>query len=208
MKLTLDALQVLDAIERKGSFAAAAASLNRVPSAVSYTVQKLEQDLGATVFQRQGRRAVLTNAGRLLVDQGRHLLLAAEQLALDTRQAATGWEPRLRIAIDHTVPDAPLIAALKTLYAEQPGIEVSVQQEVLGGTWEALLEDRVDLLVGAVDEVPGRQGIRHLPWLTQPFVFAASRSHPICTEPRPLTRETIARHRLVVVARAEAAVWR
>ncbi|MAT94637.1 MAG: LysR family transcriptional regulator [Halioglobus sp.] len=199
MKLNLDALLVLDAIERKGSFAAAAASLNRVPSAVSYSVQKLEQDLGATLFRKEGRRAVLTHAGRLLVDEGRQLLVAAEKLALDTQQAATGWEPRLRIARDHSIDDHLLNQALQRLYAERPDIAVSVSEEVLGGTWEALLEDRVDLAVGAVDEVPSRRGLRHEPWFTNPFVFCARADHPICAEPRPLGRETIARYRLVVI---------
>ena len=50
--LSLDALQVLDAIERRGSFAAAADELQRVPSAISYSVQKLEASLGVTLFQR------------------------------------------------------------------------------------------------------------------------------------------------------------
>ena len=45
MKLTLDSLMVLDAIDRRGSFAAAAEELYRVPSAITYSVQKLEQDL-------------------------------------------------------------------------------------------------------------------------------------------------------------------
>ncbi|VEB44798.1 putative DNA-binding transcriptional regulator [Chromobacterium violaceum] len=45
MKLTLEALQVLDAIEQHGSFAAAAEALFKVPSALTYTVQKLEQGL-------------------------------------------------------------------------------------------------------------------------------------------------------------------
>ena len=199
MKLSLDALQVLDAIDRRGSFAAAAASLNRVPSAVSYSVQKLEQDLGITLFQKQGRRAVLTNAGRLLVEQGRELLVAADRLAMDAQQAASGWEPRLRIAVDHSVPPGLLRDALAKLYLERPEIDVTVKQEVLGGTWEALLENRADLLVGAVDQVPGHQGIRHIPWTTFPFVFAARHDHPICAEPQPLDSATIARHRLVSV---------
>ena len=59
---------MLDAIDRKGSFAAAAAALYRVPSAVTYTVQKLEDDLGLPVFRREGRRSVLTPAGRVLLD--------------------------------------------------------------------------------------------------------------------------------------------
>src|SRR5450756_1507445 len=67
MKLTLDALQVMDAIERKGSFAAAAAELHRVPSALTYTVQKLEQDLDVLLFDRGGHRARLTPAGQELM---------------------------------------------------------------------------------------------------------------------------------------------
>lgn len=58
--VTLEALEVLDAIDRKGSFAAAANALYRVPSAISYNVQKLEQDLGVVLFKREGRRSLLT----------------------------------------------------------------------------------------------------------------------------------------------------
>ena len=50
MRLTLDALLVIDAIDRKGSFAAAAHELHRVPSAVTYSVQKLEEDLDVLLF--------------------------------------------------------------------------------------------------------------------------------------------------------------
>ena len=57
LPISLEALQVIDAIDRKGSFAAAAAALYKVPSAVSYTVQKLEQDLGVTIFIKEGRRS-------------------------------------------------------------------------------------------------------------------------------------------------------
>ena len=48
--ITIDALKVLDAIDRKGSFAGAANELFRVPSAISYTVQKLEEDLNVAIF--------------------------------------------------------------------------------------------------------------------------------------------------------------
>ncbi|MDD2725288.1 MAG: LysR family transcriptional regulator [Methylovulum sp.] len=52
----LDALEVLAAIDRKGSFAAAAQDLFRVPSAISYTIQKLEQDLDVVLFRKEGRK--------------------------------------------------------------------------------------------------------------------------------------------------------
>ena len=68
MRLTLDALIVLDAIDRKGSFAAAAEELHRVPSAITYTIQKLEQGLDVVLFDRSGHRAHLTPAGRKLLE--------------------------------------------------------------------------------------------------------------------------------------------
>ncbi|MFM8390992.1 MAG: LysR family transcriptional regulator, partial [Methylophilaceae bacterium] len=54
MNISLDALQVIDTIARKGSFAAAANALFRVPSAITYNVRKLEEDLGVKIFERKG----------------------------------------------------------------------------------------------------------------------------------------------------------
>jgi DNA-binding transcriptional LysR family regulator len=52
--LTLEALQLVDAIARRGSFAGAAAELGRVPSAITYAVRKLEDDLDVLLFDRRG----------------------------------------------------------------------------------------------------------------------------------------------------------
>ena len=98
MRLSLDALLVIDAIDRKGSFAAAAHELHRVPSAVTYTVQKLEQDLDVLLFDRRGHRAKLTPAGHELLNEGRHLLHAAVDLESRVKRVATGWEAELRMA--------------------------------------------------------------------------------------------------------------
>lgn len=57
LKLSLDALQILDAIDRRGSFAGAGKALHKVPSTISYTVAKLEEDLGVQLFDRIGPRA-------------------------------------------------------------------------------------------------------------------------------------------------------
>ena len=72
--ITMESLETLDAIERRGSFAKAAEELNKATSAVSYTVQKLEEQLDISLFQRQGRRSVLTPAGRLILVEGREIL--------------------------------------------------------------------------------------------------------------------------------------
>ncbi|HEY6529844.1 MAG TPA: LysR family transcriptional regulator, partial [Cellvibrionaceae bacterium] len=80
--ISLEALRILDIIDTKGSFSAAAEHLHKVPSALSYGVAKLEADLGVAIFDRTGQRAILTSTGRMLLDEGRHLLAAAERLEL------------------------------------------------------------------------------------------------------------------------------
>ncbi len=197
--LTLDALLVLDAIERKGSFASAAISLNRVPSALSYTIAKLETDLGITLFRKQGRRSVLTNAGRHLMQKGRVLLTAANELAESTVEVATGWEPRLKIALDTVIPTELILPLIKELYEIQPGIEIDLIEEVLAGTWEALDYDRVDLAIGAIGNVPGHKGIRCIDWLRIQSVFVAAPDHPICEHSQPLTEDTILRYRSIII---------
>ena len=100
MKISLEALQILDSIERNGSFAGAAAELNKVPSAITYSIRKLEDDLDVLLYDRRGHRAKLTAAGQELLEQGRHLLNAANELEQRVKRTATGWEVELRIVLD------------------------------------------------------------------------------------------------------------
>ena len=94
MRLSLDALVTLDAIARKGSIAATAEELHKVPSAVTYVVQKLEQDLGLLIFDRSGHRAKLTHEGTELVREGRHLLRAASDIAVGKLVTRVVAEPK------------------------------------------------------------------------------------------------------------------
>lgn len=109
--ITLEALAILDSIDRRGSFAKAAEELNKATSALSYGVQKLEDQLGLSIFVRQGRRSVLTPAGRLVLEEGRSILGATARLADRAKEVATGWEPRLRVGVESIVnhPDAERI---------------------------------------------------------------------------------------------------
>jgi Transcriptional regulator len=118
--ISLDLLEILDAIDRRGSFATAAEELNRVPSALSYTVQKYEDALGFSIFVRQGRRSVFTPSGRLLLEQGRELLKGAAALADGARTLASGWEPRLDIAVDSLLSFDTLMPVLAHFLNDPP----------------------------------------------------------------------------------------
>ena len=121
MDITLELLEILDAIERRGSFAAAAEELERVPSALSYSIQKYEERLGARIFVREGRRSVFTPVGRCLLERGRQLLAAASALSEEVQTLASGWEPRLKIAVDSLMPMDEVMLTISGFLAQHPG---------------------------------------------------------------------------------------
>jgi len=198
-KLTLEALEVLDAIDKKGSFAAAAAALYRVPSAVTYSVQKLEDDLGVTLFKKEGRRSVLTPAGKVLLTRGRTLLDAAERLVETTRQVSTGWESHLNIAIDSILCFDVIYPHLKTFYQLKPDIEINLYEEVLGGAWEAIIKDRVDLVIGATEPPTHTRGLHYKEIMQVVWTFVVARTHPLSEIDQPLTKADIQKFRAVVI---------
>ena len=199
-KLSLEALQVLDAIERKGSFAAAADDLHRVPSAITYSVRQLESALGIELFDRSGHRAVLTQAGQELLTQGRRLLRAAADLECRVQQVAKGWESELRIAVDTVIGADKILRLAGEFYEQASGTRLKLMHEVLGGVWDALESGRADLGIGAVGEAPsGRSYATRILGRIE-MVFVAAPFHPINKEPLPLTDEVIQKYRAVSVA--------
>lgn len=130
--LTLEALRVMDAIDRRGSFAAAADELGRVPSALSYTMQKLEEELDVVLFDRSGHRTKFTNVGRMLLERGRVLLEAADKLTTDAEALSRGWETHLTIVTEALVPTPDLFPLIEKL-ATKSNTQLSIITEVLAG---------------------------------------------------------------------------
>ena len=197
--VTIEALLVLDAIESRGSFASAAEQLNKVPSALSYIVQKLEEQLSVTLFIRQGRRSVLTSAGRHLLDEGRKVLAAVSKITEQTQTISYGWEPKIRIAFDSIYEIQQLFSPLTQFLSEHPKIELDLSEEVMNGSWESLREDRIDLLVGAPAPVPNHQGIRSKKIGQFKQVFVVPKGHELSWMNKPISKSNISDYRTIIV---------
>ncbi|MEC4719854.1 LysR substrate-binding domain-containing protein [Noviherbaspirillum sp. CPCC 100848] len=200
LKLTLDALQIIDAIDRLGSFSAAGKEIFRVPSTISYTVGKLEEDLGVTLFERSGPKVILTPAGRELLKEGRHLLRAAGDLEMRVRRVASGWETEFAIGMDSLLTPVALKDDIMDFYRVADQTRLRIVQEALSGSWEALLDRRVDLLIGAAGEGPSGGGYKAEPIGAVRFVFAIAPSHPLAAIDRPLRKDDLRQYRAISVA--------
>lgn len=199
MKLSLDALQILDAIDRRGSFAGAAKVLFKVPSTISYTVAQLEEALGVQLFERNGPKATLTEAGGELLREGRYLLRAAQDLELRVQRVASGWEADFALALDSLLPLDLLVPRVDAFYRVADSTRLRVVRESLSGTWEALLDRRADLLVGAAGEGPSGGGYVAQALGVVRFVFAVAPSHPLAALRRVRASDLVG-HRAIAVA--------
>lgn len=197
--LTLEALRVMDAIDRRRSFAAAADELGRVPSALSYTMQKLEEELDVVLFDRSGHRTKFTPVGRLLLDRGRILLEAADKLTSDAEALSRGWETHITIVTEVLVPSYRLFPLVSRL-AEKSDTQMSIITEVLAGAWEKLEQGTADIVIGPSSSFRQSSEINSSLLYKINSMYVAAPDHPIHQEENPLDEATRLKYRGIAIA--------
>lgn len=197
--ITLDLLKALDAIDQRGSFAAAANALHKVPSALTYTIQKVEQDLGIDLFDRSGHRAKLTAAGRLVLEQGRLILRDIDSLAHSAQQLAKGWEPELTVCIDTLFDASVFFDLVHRFNVAHPFVRVNIRQGTLSGTWEQLLNNSAHLIISGDNTDPKVEGYDKRIIGNVHMAFVVAKNHPLAEEPGEITDELIDQYPVIVV---------
>ena len=146
-RVTLEQWRTLQAVVDHGGYAQAAEALHKSQSSISYTVAKLQEQIGMELLHIEGRKAVLTSAGEALLQRSRNLIdhaLEIEQVAASLEQ---GWEAQVALGMDVIFPKSILISALKQFSPESRGCKMLLREEVLSGAAEVLLEKKVDLSI-------------------------------------------------------------
>ena len=151
------------------------------------------------MFDRSKQKAQLTAAGRLLLEQGRQLLQAANAIEEAVQQLESGWETQLRIAVDTVLPLAPLLQQMNAFNLLDKRVAITISEEVLGGTWDALIAERCDLALGASGDLP--KGIfEYRPMGAVEFVFAVAQDHPLRFHKGAIDAAAIAAFPTIVIA--------
>ena len=195
MNITLEQWQALIAVVDQGGYAQGAEALRKSQSTLSYAIQKIENQLGVTLFRMEGRKAKLTDTGEVLVRHARDLLNRAaltEELAV---QYGEGAEPLIRLQIEAIFPEAVIFEALRRFTKLQPQTRIELRQSVLSGTEEAILERRADLVIGG--RVP--PGYAGEPLTSIDFIAVASPEHELLERSEKLGLEDLRRYRQIVV---------
>ena len=199
--LTLDQLRILAAIDAAGSFSGAGRRLGRVQSAISQSVRAVEETHGVQLFDRAGRRPVLTPIGRVLIEQARIVLASAARFEAIAAGTRSGLEPALTLTIDPLVPTSPLIDSLRALREMFPDLPVSFSTEGIGGSERRLRDGSAALAFCLLlPTVPDDLIAYHL--MSLPLVPVAARGHPLASLGRPLDRSDLEVHVQLVLSDA------
>ncbi|MFE1571003.1 LysR family transcriptional regulator [Comamonas odontotermitis] len=167
--LNLDQLQTLVAIADLGTFAAASQALHLAPPTVSLHIKELEARLEATLVVRGRRQAALTPAGHALVDGGRKLLAASEDLVELVQRRASGREGLVRVGVSAGVSTRLLPLVLQALSERNPGVEVRLEAVGSAQSMQRLQLGSLDIAIVASPQ-PAMAEIVLTPWRADPMV--------------------------------------
>ena len=196
-KTTLEQWALLEKVVALGSCTKAAEETNRSQSSVSYNLALLQERLGVTLLTPEGRRAVLTPAGELLLGQVKPLLKSF--LWVETRAATlqNGTRTRLDFMVDSIFPRKRLFAILKQFQLAWPQTQVRLT-EVLENADDRLAAhaDADVMVLTRRQDITGRGE-----WLMNiDFVAVAHRDHPLCMLDAPLDEDALRAWPLIRIA--------
>jgi DNA-binding transcriptional LysR family regulator len=196
--LDLRRMRILREVARHGSFSAAAAALGYTQPAISRQVATLEAETGALLVRRVPQGAVLTDAGRLLVERAEEILASLETTEAQLKALAGLEGGRLRLASFASAASSIVPPAIASFRQRYPAVELTVAMadphESLprlrtGELDLALSHDPLDELEAAAggtngDEHGRRAGIELVHLFDDPMYVAMPRGHPLASEPR------------------------
>ncbi|TCJ16002.1 LysR family transcriptional regulator [Rubrobacter taiwanensis] len=181
--MNLQRLRYFVVVAEELSFTRAAERLHMAQPPLSYQIRQLEEELGARLFYRNKRNVRLTEAGRLLLEEARRLLVHAEQAASVVQRAGQGEVGRLSVGFVPSAANRILPPLLRAFGERFPSVEL------------LLREADPDRLLGSLGDGRVDVGFLYLPLFEQgslesrsvsrePFVAVLPDTHPLAARPR------------------------
>jgi DNA-binding transcriptional LysR family regulator len=179
--LDLRRLRVLVEVAHHGSFSSAAAALDYTQPAVSRQIATLEAEVGAVLVRRVPQGAVLTDAGRMLVERSEAILAQLGAVEAELRSFAGLEAGELRIASFASAAASILPLAIARFRDRHPAVELSVVMADPIDSLPGLLAGELDVALShaAADELERAPGIELVHLFDDPMYVAMPAGHPL-----------------------------
>jgi DNA-binding transcriptional LysR family regulator len=174
-------LKYFEVIAEEGNLGRAAERLHRTQPALTKCIDRLEEDLGAKLFEKDGRGMRLTVAGEVLVRRTRQMAIMVEETAREMQDYASGLQGNVRIGCVPTLAEHLMPAVFQQLLAEAPGITVNLAVAMNANLMASLQEGELDLVLSPIAETE-----RDIVWeqiAEDTVVVMANEHHPVFDSP-------------------------
>jgi DNA-binding transcriptional LysR family regulator len=176
-QLNFQHLRTFLALARLENFSRTGEQVSLSQSAVSRHISALEESLGIQLFERIGRRATLTSAGKILRARIETLMREADALPRILKDLAEGMQGELRIGACITAANAILPQVLGLYRKKFPHVGLALQPGSSTDIAESLRRGEIDLAFVALDRLPS--GVTALAEIPDDLVLFAAPNHPI-----------------------------
>lgn len=185
-------LQAFVAVAEQGSFSQAADHLHLTQPAISKRIALLEAELAVGLFDRLGRRVLLTEAGRALLPRARGILQELEDSRRLLHNLSGQVAGQLTVATSHHIGLHRLPPVLRRFVADYPGVQLDMRFTDSELGCEAVLRGEAELAIVTLPTVARPPLREQLIW-EDPLVAVAGRDHPL-SEAGPVEAKALATH--------------
>jgi len=195
-RVSIEQWRTLQAVIDHGGYAQASEHLHRSQSSVSYAIHRLEEQLGLKVLEIHGRKAELTETGKLVLERAKELIHDASELEAIAHQAKSGWESRIHLVVDAAFPTPLLTQALELFAPESRGTQVALKEVIMSGAEDSVAAGEADIVIG--HQLPPHGLGNEI--IQIPFIAVAHKHHPLNNMQRDITESDLRKQRQVVVS--------
>lgn len=195
-RISLKQWKMFHAVVDFDGFTGAASHLHISQSAISYTLAKLQEQLGVSLLKIEGRKAQITEEGKILLDRSRELVKNAVELEALAENLRNGWGPEIRLVVDPSFSPQLLMRALQRLSPFSLNIKLSVEEGTLNQVKNALHDRTVDLAIST--EIP--VGFTGKQLIEIEHVAVAHPEHPLFSLKREITSEDLEKQVQIVIS--------
>lgn len=186
MKLDPKHLAQLSVIVEAGSFQTAADRLGLTQPALSRNMKALETRLGASLFNRNGRKSIPNTLGLRLARNGQSIRLAEEQASILANQSSQGAVGELRIGAPPIVAGRFLSSALARFIRDHPNCVVEMRTGLVHELRSMLERREVDLVLGPQNLADPSDGLDFTPIIDDRVGILCRAGHPLTIRKRIL----------------------
>ncbi|KVM54704.1 LysR family transcriptional regulator [Burkholderia ubonensis] len=171
-------LEYLLAVERHGSIGKAAEALGLSQPALTKAMQRLEAQVGVTLFERTANGMTPTPAGARFIARAQRITLEFDDAMREMRAVRGGEQGLVRIGYSPTVPNAVMLGACRQLIRERPAARLRLRCRLARELLDLLAAGELDLVVAPEPQQPDA-GLETIALLDDRLTVLADAAHPL-----------------------------